>query len=98
MKKNNPLLTKYLSQQHSQLLAEMSPEQIEKEYVDKAYNGFGFDFHNKVIEEIKVLLETEVQAGDLLLDLGCGNGEYLKYASKGSFYVSAEKCQTMVPT
>lgn len=31
----------------------MKPFEIEKEYVEKAYNGFGFDFHNKVIEEVR---------------------------------------------
>lgn len=62
MKKNNPLLTKYLSQQHSKELSALTPSQIEREYVEKAYNGFGFDFHNKVIPEVKEYMEKEFEA------------------------------------
>ena len=49
MKKNNPLLIKYLNEAHSKEISKMSSEELEKEYVERAYNGFGFDFHNKVI-------------------------------------------------
>ena len=56
MKKHNPLLLKYLSQQHGTLLEQLDPKEIEQRYVEEAYNGFGFDFHNKVIEEVKEML------------------------------------------
>lgn len=87
MKKANPLLTKYLSEGHSKVLESLSPLQIEREFVWNAYNAFGFDFHNKVIPEVKALLETEVQEGEVVLDIGCGNGEYLKYLPPGVFYL-----------
>lgn len=31
-------------------MQDLTSSDIEREYVEKAYNGFGFDFHNKVIE------------------------------------------------
>jgi SAM-dependent methyltransferase len=59
MKKNNPLLKKYMCEENKQKLKEMNADEIYKEYVTKAYNSFGYDFHNKVIPEVKEYLSEE---------------------------------------
>lgn len=87
MKKSNPLLAKYLSFEHGNMLAQMTPKQIETEYVSKAYNGFGFDFHNKIIPEVQEQLMNDVQPDDWVLDIGCGNGEYRKVLPDTCVYI-----------
>lgn len=54
----------------------------------EAYEGFGFDFHNRAIpsveqlaEQIKESLMSDIEANCNfaavnVLDIGCGNGEY----------------------
>ncbi len=79
MKKNNPLLKKYMSQKYNKELSKLKPNEIEFEFVEKSYNGFGYDFHNKVIPEIQQYMQKQIESHDLVLDIGCGNGEYLKY-------------------
>jgi len=50
MKKQNPLLTKYLfDNTHKLTLLNQTPSSLYKKYVLDAYDGFGFDFHNRVI-------------------------------------------------
>jgi SAM-dependent methyltransferase len=49
-----------------------------------------------VIAEVKELMEKELRDGDIILDIGCGNGEYRKYVPKSVFYIGIEKCQSMV--
>lgn len=95
MKKHNPLLTKYLSKMHLQQLEGLTPARIEQEYVHQAYNGFGFDFHNKVIPEVSAYLKEDLKEGDFVADLGCGNGEYKKHVRDDVFYVGVERCRTM---
>ena len=49
MKKQNPLLAKWMSHKNGLKLAEYSAEEVERQFVAEAYNGFGFHFHNRVI-------------------------------------------------
>ncbi len=49
MKKSNSLLTKYMCEENKQKLQVMSDKEIYNEYVTRAYNSFGYDFHNRVI-------------------------------------------------
>lgn len=65
--------------------------------MEEAYNGFGFDFHNRVIGEVREWIQKDIQAGsgDIVLDLGCGNGEYGKYLPEGVYYLPVEKCRNM---
>ncbi len=48
-----------MCEENKQKLKEMNADEIYKEYVTKAYNSFGYDFHNKVIPEVKEYLSEE---------------------------------------
>jgi SAM-dependent methyltransferase len=103
MKKNNPLLIKYMCEENKQKLKGMNADEIYKEYVTKAYNSFGYDFHNKVIPEVKQYLSEESlsveesQECKLVLDIGCGNGEYKRHLESDKFYyIGVERCEVML--
>lgn len=40
-------------------------------------------------------LKEDLKQGDLVVDLGCGNGEYKKHVRNDVFYVGVERCRTM---
>lgn len=70
MKKSNPLLQKYLSQTHG--LEKVPAHEVYQKYVVEAYNSFGYNFHNKIIQQIRSWVD--VLPGQVVLDVGCGNG------------------------
>lgn len=54
--------------------------------MEEAYDGFGYNFHNKVIDEVRESVQRDLEEGDLVLDVGCGNGEYRQIMDKPIFY------------
>lgn len=83
MKKNNPLLKKYLSMETH---IDMNfPSIVEKDFVEKPYNGFGYTFsnpiHPKVLEFIR-----KIPKQSFVIDIGCGNGTYMDLIVKNGSY------------
>ena len=41
-------------------------------------------------------MEKEIQIGEIVLDIGCGNGEYSKYVKEGVNYIGMYECMNIV--
>jgi alkylated DNA repair protein alkB family protein 8 len=95
MKKHNPLLKKYIASKSKNTIVDMPPKAIEKEYVEKAYNSFGYTFSNPLHPKVLLFIES-IPSGSLVLDIGCGNGVYLELIEKlGSLSLGIERCTVM---
>lgn len=87
MKKHNPLLKKYLAMRQPVDIVQLPPQEIELEYVERAYNAFGWTFSNPLHPKVCEFIEG-IPSRSIVLDVGCGNGYYLDLISKaGSYHV-----------
>jgi SAM-dependent methyltransferase len=82
---------------------------MEKDYVEylinktrNDYNLISDDFSRtrmNIWEEIKFLFGNYLEAGDRVLDIGCGNGRYCDLIkSKGSFYTGLDNSEKLIET
>jgi hypothetical protein len=57
MKKGNPLLAKYVAEHlNNPQLETLSKEQLYRQHVLEAYDGFGFDFHNRAVAGVERII------------------------------------------
>lgn len=95
MKRHNPLLKQYLAKRQPADLTKLSAKEIEDEYVERAYNAFGWTFSNPLHPKVCSFIDG-IHPGSLVLDVGCGNGYYMKLIERaGSYPIGIEKCISM---
>ena len=87
MKKTNPLLLKYLAHEN---VAEVD-ENTEKELVEDVYNEFGHTFSNPIHPRVLEFIDG-LQPCSVVLDIGCGNGNYTAILEKKGHFALGMYC------
>ena len=75
---------KYCPAQNQQKIGDENANQLEKLHVHEVYEQIAGHFsetRHKPWPKVMEFLQAHLQSGDILVDIGCGNGKYLGHLS-----------------